>query len=175
MRPLATVVVHRERLVAEAIASALDRSAAIAVVEAGAIAPSRVAGLEVAVVDADLPDAELTVARLRAAGVKVVALGTGVRADVQVPADGSIGDLTAAVAPSRAEPAGRPLSPREREVLLLVAEGLGGKQVARALGISPKTVEHHKTRAFAKLGVPNQAAAVAALMEEEYRWNRRAI
>ena len=40
MRPLATVVVHRERLVAEAIASALDRSAAIAVVEAGAIAPS---------------------------------------------------------------------------------------------------------------------------------------
>ena len=88
MRALATVVVHRERLVAEAIASALDRSAAIAVVEAGAIAPSRVAGLEVAVVDADLPDAELTVARLRAAGVKVVALGTGVRADVQVPADG---------------------------------------------------------------------------------------
>ena len=175
MRALATVVVHRERLVAEAIASALDRSAAIAVVEAGAIAPSRVAGLEVAVVDADLPDAELTVARLRAAGVKVVALGTGVRGDVQVPADGSISDLTSAVAPSRAEPAESPLSPREREVLLLVAEGMGGKQVARALGISPKTVEHHKTRAFAKLGVPNQAAAVAALMEEEYRWNRRAI
>ena len=113
MKPLATVVVHRERLVAEAIASALDRSAAIAVVEAGPIAPSRVAGLEVAVVDADLPDAELTVARLRAAGVKVVALGTGVRADVEVPADGSISDLTAAVAPSRAEPRRTPaVSPR---------------------------------------------------------------
>jgi DNA-binding CsgD family transcriptional regulator len=35
-----------------------------------------------------------------------------------------------------------------------------GKQVARHLGISPKTVEQHKTRIFAKLGVPNQAAAV---------------
>jgi len=60
-------------------------------------------------------------------------------------------------------------------VLNLVARGLSGKQIARQLGISPKTVEHHKTRAFAKLGVPNQAAAVAALMEEELTWIRAAI
>ncbi len=40
---------------------------------------------------------------------------------------------------------------------------MAGKQIARALGISPKTVEQHKTRAFKRLGVPNQAAAVAAL------------
>ena len=60
-------------------------------------------------------------------------------------------------------------------MLSLAAQGLSGKQVARVLGISPKTVEHHKTRAFAKLGVPNQAAAVAALMEEEASWIRPAI
>jgi DNA-binding NarL/FixJ family response regulator len=43
-----------------------------------------------------------------------------------------------------------------------VSRGLAGKQVARHLGISPKTVERHKTRIFAKLGVANQAAAVRA-------------
>jgi DNA-binding CsgD family transcriptional regulator len=45
--------------------------------------------------------------------------------------------------------------------------------VARHLGISPKTVEVHKTRIFAKLGVPNQAAAVYALgnrMEGSELW-----
>ena len=41
---------------------------------------------------------------------------------------------------------------------------MSGKQVARHLGISPKTVEHHKTRIFAKLGVPNQTAAVTLAM-----------
>jgi DNA-binding NarL/FixJ family response regulator len=67
----------------------------------------------------------------------------------------------------------RSLTPRERDVLTLVARGLAGKQVARHLGISPKTVEQHKTRIFAKLGVPNQAAAVYALgsgMEGSELW-----
>ena len=41
-----------------------------------------------------------------------------------------------------------------------MAEGFAAKQVARHLGISPKTVERHKTRIYAKLGAPNQAAAV---------------
>jgi protein AroM len=56
------------------------------------------------------------------------------------------------------------LTPRERDVLSLVARGFAGKQVARHLGISPKTVEQHKTRIFSKLGVPNQAAAVSVAM-----------
>ena len=45
------------------------------------------------------------------------------------------------------------------------AKGMAGKQIARALGISPKTVEQHKTRMFRKLDVPNQAAAVALMGE----------
>ncbi len=58
------------------------------------------------------------------------------------------------------------LSTRETQVLRLAAKGMAGKQIARALGISPKTVEQHKTRAFRRLGVPNQAAAVAVLTEK---------
>jgi len=45
-----------------------------------------------------------------------------------------------------------------------VARGFAGKQVASHLGISPKTVERHKTRIFAKLKVPNQAAAVSVVL-----------
>jgi DNA-binding NarL/FixJ family response regulator len=56
------------------------------------------------------------------------------------------------------------LTNREHEVLTLVAKGLVGKQVARQLGISPKTVERHKTKIFSKLGVPNAAAAVGLLL-----------
>ena len=37
------------------------------------------------------------------------------------------------------------LTPRQREVLQLVAEGMAVKEIARALAIAPKTVEFHKT------------------------------
>ena len=50
-------------------------------------------------------------------------------------------------------------------MLRLVAKGMAGKQIATVLRISPKTVEQHKTRLFRKLDVPNQAAAVATVME----------
>jgi DNA-binding NarL/FixJ family response regulator len=43
------------------------------------------------------------------------------------------------------------LTPREREVLQLLAEGRSNKEVGVALDISPKTVETHRARIFAKL------------------------
>jgi len=52
------------------------------------------------------------------------------------------------------------LTPREREVLEKAALGLHAKEIARALGISPRTVEVHKTRIMAKLGVRNVAELV---------------
>jgi DNA-binding CsgD family transcriptional regulator len=55
------------------------------------------------------------------------------------------------------------LSAREREVLRLVAEGLTDAQVARRLRLSPRTVSKHLQRSYARLGVPNRAAAVALL------------
>jgi FixJ family two-component response regulator len=52
------------------------------------------------------------------------------------------------------------LTAREREVLEQAALGLHAKEIAAALGISPRTVEVHKTRIMAKLGVRNLAELV---------------
>ena len=51
------------------------------------------------------------------------------------------------------------LSPREREVLRLIARGYTYKEVGRDLGISAKTVDHHVSAVLAKLGVPSRGAA----------------
>ena len=61
------------------------------------------------------------------------------------------------------------LSEREREVLGLIVEGLTNKEIGRALGLSPRTVETHRANVFAKLGVESLAQLVrgyAALVEE---------
>ena len=52
------------------------------------------------------------------------------------------------------------LTPREREVLEHAARGLHAKEIAATLGISPRTVEVHKTRIMEKLGVRNVAELV---------------
>jgi len=52
------------------------------------------------------------------------------------------------------------LTPREREVLILVGKGLHAKEIARALAISPRTVEVHKASMMAKLGARNVAELV---------------
>jgi DNA-binding NarL/FixJ family response regulator len=44
-------------------------------------------------------------------------------------------------------------------VLVLLARGLVTKQVARQLGISPKTCDHHIQRLYRKLGVSTRAGA----------------
>jgi FixJ family two-component response regulator len=46
-----------------------------------------------------------------------------------------------------------PLTVREREVMLLLAQGLHNRGIAQSLGISPRTVEVHKARVMDKLGV----------------------
>lgn len=51
------------------------------------------------------------------------------------------------------------LSPRELEVVALVADGLANKQIARRLSISVKTVKNHLTKAFAALGVSGRTEA----------------
>lgn len=52
------------------------------------------------------------------------------------------------------------LTAREREVLEQAAQGLHAKEIAAALGISPRTVEVHKTRIMEKLDVRNVAELV---------------
>ncbi|MDM9621911.1 DNA-binding response regulator [Rhizobium sp. AC44/96] len=59
------------------------------------------------------------------------------------------------------------LTPREREVMDLVAEGLSNKHIARRLDLQEKTVKHHLTQIFLKLDVTNRTEAAI-------RWSKRA-
>jgi ATP/maltotriose-dependent transcriptional regulator MalT len=54
-----------------------------------------------------------------------------------------------------------PLTNRERQVLGLLADGLGNKQIAARLGISTNTVKTHLELLFDKLGVSSRTEAVA--------------
>ncbi len=53
-----------------------------------------------------------------------------------------------------------PLTPREREVLCLIANGKTTKQVAQLLGVSAKTADAHRTRLMAKLDIHETATLV---------------
>lgn len=57
------------------------------------------------------------------------------------------------------------LSPREGEVLGLLADGRNNGDIARALGISDKTVRNHVSNVFAKLRVADRAAAIIRARE----------
>jgi len=70
------------------------------------------------------------------------------------------GMLNHASNPEPGAPGLRELSPREREVLQLLAEGKSMKEVAAVLEISPRTVEFHKYRVMELLGVKTNAELV---------------
>jgi DNA-binding CsgD family transcriptional regulator len=59
------------------------------------------------------------------------------------------------------------LTAREGEILELVAAGLTNAAIAERLWISPGTVKKHLDNIYAKLGVPNRAAAVATALERD--------
>ena len=62
-------------------------------------------------------------------------------------------------------PPGSALSPRELEVLALVADGRPNKDIARSLYISETTVKTHLAHIFTKLGVDDRTAAVTVALE----------
>ena len=57
------------------------------------------------------------------------------------------------------------LSPRECEILALLASGQSNKELARTLGISPNTVKTHVARVYEKLEVDRRVQAI-----EKARW-----
>jgi len=61
-------------------------------------------------------------------------------------------------------PPPRRLSPREREIAVLVAQGHPSKTIAAILGISVWTVMTHVRRIYARFGVQSRAAMVATLL-----------
>jgi DNA-binding CsgD family transcriptional regulator len=85
------------------------------------------------------PAAEITRQRLRDAGVRGLPRGP-MRA-------------------TQANPYG--LTPRQLEILLLLAEGLRNSEIADRLSTTPKTVEHHVTAVLAKLQARSRAEAVS--------------
>ncbi len=80
-----------------------------------------------------------------------------------------LGRMQRATAESEASLSLAKLTRREREVLLLAGKGQHAKEIARALGISPRTVEVHKASVMGKLGARNVVELVRFAMEAEKR------
>src|SRR5262249_43065139 len=58
----------------------------------------------------------------------------------------------------------RGLSPRELEVLRLLADGHSNQEIANALSLSTRTVERHLSNAYGKIGAPSRSAAIAYVL-----------
>ncbi|GAB3707824.1 alpha/beta fold hydrolase [Mariniluteicoccus flavus] len=85
-------------------------------------------------------------------------------------------EVTAFLAEGGDEPPGTPttrdlLSPREREVVALAAQGLDNARIADALTLSVRTVERHLQNAYARLGLAGPTARAGAVA----RWARGGI
>jgi DNA-binding CsgD family transcriptional regulator len=83
------------------------------------------------------------------------------RARAAVPVatvSGAVGVQTLPVAPaaSAEPPEHADLTPREREVIRLVAQGMTSREVAAALYVTPKAISYHLGNVFAKLGVTSR-------------------
>jgi LuxR family transcriptional regulator, maltose regulon positive regulatory protein len=65
------------------------------------------------------------------------------------------------LAPTSGAPTLSALSPRETDILTLIAEGLSNKEIARSLDVGPETVKSHLKSVFTKLGVERRAQAVS--------------
>jgi len=59
------------------------------------------------------------------------------------------------------------LSPRERLIVQLIAEGHGNKEIAEILNLSPKTIETHRASAMRKLDIKSTAALVRYAIRNE--------
>lgn len=96
------------------------------------------------------------------AAVRTVAAGNSLLAPVAVSA---VLRRVRGEATSGAGSGAPSLTPRERAVLDHLAHGLGNKQIARALGISERTVKFHVSSIFAKLGAGNRTDAVTRAVQ----------
>lgn len=77
------------------------------------------------------------------------------------------GTLSPGVSPAARSPApGFDLTPREREVLALLAEGLTNIAIAERLMVAPSTVKSHVSRVLSKLGVASRTEAATLAVRE---------
>ena len=94
------------------------------------------------------------------AGIRAAAAGQPV---LTPAATGAVMDEVRRGKPQRAEPrpTARELTPREREVLSLMARGCENAEIGQRLYVSPSTVKHHVSHVLDKLGVENRLQAAA--------------
>jgi DNA-binding NarL/FixJ family response regulator len=76
-------------------------------------------------------------------------------------------DFRARVRDTRMQPRMSTLTPREREILKLLAEGNSVKEIAVLLGLSVKTVEAHKFNLMRKLDIHNKAQLVTYAIQKK--------
>jgi two-component system response regulator DesR len=100
--------------------------------------------------------------------LKDSSLGELAQAIVDVAAGGTYVDpeIAAALASASSIAKLSPLTPREREVLVLLADGLTNEKVADRLGISPETVQSHVGHAMTKLEADTRTQAVATAIRQ---------
>jgi DNA-binding NarL/FixJ family response regulator len=137
----------------------------------GPVAPPRL----VAVAEDDDPETSARLLRMGAAAVlppdvtaamlatavDAVAVGLAVLDAAALARLLAAAPARAAIADSAPRGPAVPLTPREQEVLALVAEGLGNREIALRLGISAHTAKAHVAAVLAKLGAATRAEAVA--------------
>jgi HD-GYP domain-containing protein (c-di-GMP phosphodiesterase class II)/DNA-binding CsgD family transcriptional regulator len=144
---------YHRRLPAVALSPAMRLLAAADVFQAltearahrAALTPDSAAATLRAEADAGRLDADAVASVLAAAG------------------QGAAGQGAALARPTRALPCG--LTPREAEVLQLLARGLSNKQMARALFVSPITIKNHVAHLYEKTGLATRAAAALFAVE----------
>jgi DNA-binding NarL/FixJ family response regulator len=79
--------------------------------------------------------------------------------------DRVLAELDAFVPQTRGAAAFPTLTPREHEILELIARGCDNAQIAAHLALSEKTVRNHITNVFDKLGVENRGQAIVRARE----------
>jgi len=75
------------------------------------------------------------------------------------------GSAMQAIMRKRQDDVGRDLTPREREVLALLAAGLSNNEIAEKLTLSVGTVRLHVSNILSKLGAPNRTSAAVIAMK----------
>jgi DNA-binding NarL/FixJ family response regulator len=58
-------------------------------------------------------------------------------------------------------------SPRERQIVSLLASGCSNQEIANRLGLRLQTVKNHLSRVYRKLGVPNRVQLAVRVLQQE--------
>jgi DNA-binding NarL/FixJ family response regulator len=118
-----------------------------------------------------LPAAAVAVLPRSAMPAEIVVAIEAVAAGLCVLAPDTLARLLAGTRPARQKASGEPfeaLTLREIDVLTMLADGLGNKEIARQLDITDNTVKFHLSAIFGKLGATNRTEAVMLGMRHGY-------